>query len=186
MRILKIVLLALLIQPVLGTGNLNAKQESHGQKDAGSNQAWLMKEVRHELVLVPWYTVFDNLQYSVKGNEVTLSGQVVQPVLKSDAENAVKHIEGVDKVNNEIEVLPMSSFDDQIRRAEYRAIYSQGNLARYGVGALQSIHIIVKGGHVTLEGIVDSQQDKDAASVYAKSVSNVFSVENHLVVPGPK
>ena len=114
MRFLKIVLLAVLIQPFLGTGNLSAKQESHNQKDTGSNQAWLMKEVRHELVLVPWYTVFDNLQYSVKGNEVTLSGQVVQPSLKSDAGNAVKHIEGVDKVNNEIEVLPASSLDDQV------------------------------------------------------------------------
>ena len=135
---------------------------------------------------VPWYTVFDNLQYSVNGNEVTLSGQVVQPTVKADAENAVKHIEGVEKVNDQIEVLPTSPFDDQIRRAEYRAIYSQPNLQRYGVGNLQSIHIIVKGGHVTLEGVVDSQQDKDAANIYANSVPNVFSVENHLTLTGSK
>jgi osmotically-inducible protein OsmY len=107
-----------------------------------------------------------------------------EPTLKSDAENAVKHIEGVERVNNQIEVLPTSPMDDQIRRAEYRAIYSQDLLSRYGVGNLQSIHIIVKNGHVTLEGFVDSQQDKDAATLYAKGVSNVFSVDNHLMVNG--
>ena len=186
MRILKIVILTLLIQPFLGPGNLSARQEMQNQKGARTTNGFLMREVRHELLLVPWYTVFDNLQYSVNGNEVTLSGQVVQPSLKSDAENAVKHIEGVEKVNNQIEVLPVSSFDNQIRRAEYRAIYSQPNLQRYGVGNLQSIHIIVKGGHVTLEGTVASQQDKDAAEIYAKSVPNVFSVDNHLTVEGSK
>jgi hyperosmotically inducible protein len=186
MRITRVLLLTLLFQPFLGTGTLSAKQEMHTQKGARNSEEWLKREVRHELVMVPWYSVFDNLEYSVKGNEVTLSGQVVQPTLKSDAENAVKHIEGVEKVNNQIEVLPASPMDDQTRRAEYRAIYSQNNLARYGVGALQSIHIIVKNGHVTLEGVVDSQQDKDAAGIYANSVPNVFSVENHLIVTGSK
>jgi hyperosmotically inducible protein len=92
----------------------------------------------------------------------------------------------VEKVNNQIEVLPTSPMDDQTRRAEYRAIYSQDLLSRYGVGNLQSIHIIVKNGHVTLEGVVDNQQDKDAAALYAKSVPNVFSVDNHLMVIGSK
>jgi hyperosmotically inducible periplasmic protein len=186
MRISRIVILTLLVQPFLGPGRLNANQETHTQKDSRNGEAYLMREVRHELLLVPWYTVFDNLQYSVNGNEVTLSGQVVQPTVKADAENAVKHIEGVEKVNDQIEVLPTSPFDDQIRRAEYRAIYSQPNLQRYGVGNLQSIHIIVKGGHVTLEGVVDSQQDKDAANIYANGVPNVFSVDNHLVLVGSK
>ena len=186
MRIVKFALLTLLILPILGPGTLSAKQDMHNQKNSRNGEEWLKKEVRHELLTLPWYSVFDNLAYSVNGNEVTLSGQVVQPTLKSDAENAVKHIEGVEKVNNQIEVLPTSPMDDQIRRAEYRAIYSQDLLSRYGVGNLQSIHIIVKNGHVTLEGVVDSQQDKDAAALYANSVPNVFSVDNHLMVIGSK
>jgi hyperosmotically inducible protein len=186
MRFLRIAALALLIQPFLVLGNVNAQQEVQAHRSSQTSNAFLMREVRHELLLVPRYTVFDNLQYSVNGNEVTLSGQVVEPTVKSNAENAVKHIEGVEKVNDQIEVLPTSQFDDQIRRVEYRAIYSQDNLSRYGTGNLQSIHIIVKGGHVTLEGVVDSQQDKDAANIYANGVPNVFSVENHLTVAGPK
>jgi hyperosmotically inducible periplasmic protein len=186
MRIVRIVLAALLIQPILGIGTLSATQEMHAQKADRYSNAALTREVYHELMTVPWYSVFDNLQYSVNGNVVTLSGQVTNPTVKSDAENAVKHIEGVAKVNNQIEVLPPSPMDDQLRRAEYRAIYSQPNLSRYGVGNLQSIHIIVKNGHVILEGTVDSQQDKDAATLYAKTVPNVFSVENHLVVKGSK
>ncbi|MCU1341969.1 MAG: transport-associated protein [Candidatus Acidoferrum typicum] len=184
MKLMRIVLLTMLIQPILGPGPLGAQQGMNNQKGARNSDEWIKKEVRHELLTLPWYSVFDNLAYSVNGNEVTLLGQVVQPTLKSDAENAVKHIEGVEKVNNQIEVLPTSPMDDQIRRAEYRAIYSQDLLSRYGVGNLQSIHIIVKNGHVTLEGFVDSQQDKDAATLYAKSVPNVFSVDNHLIVNG--
>src|ERR1700680_1491381 len=186
MRIMRLVLLTILIQPILGMGALSAAQDMHNQKGARNSDEWLKKEVRHELLTLPWYSVFDNLAYSVNGNEVTLFGQVVNPTLKSDAENAVKHIEGVEKVNNQLEVLPTSPMDDQIRRAEYRAIYSQDLLSRYGVGNLQSIHIIVKNGHVTLEGYVDSQQDKDAAALFAKGVSNVFSVDNHLMVTGSK
>ena len=186
MRIAKTLILTLLIQPFLGTGSLAAKQGAQTQKGARNSTAYLAREVRHELALVPWYTVFDNLQYSVTGNDVTLTGQVVQPTVKSDAENAVKHIEGVEKVNDQIEVLPVSQMDDQLRRAEYQAIYSKPDLSRYGVGALQSIHIIVKGGHVTLEGAVETQQDKDAAALYANTVPNVFSVDNHLTVTGPQ
>jgi hyperosmotically inducible periplasmic protein len=186
MRILRLIILTLLVQSFPGSGSLNAGQEMQTQKSAPATNAFLVREVRHELLLVPWYTVFDNLQYSVSGNEVTLSGQVVQPTVKSDAENAVKHIEGVEKVNNEIEVLPASQLDDQLRRVEYHAIYSQANLSRYSEGAMQAIHIIVKDGHVTLEGVVDSVQDKDAANIYASTVPNVFSVENHLIVAGAK
>ena len=183
-KLMRIVLLTMLIQPILGPGPLGAQQGMNNQKGARNSDEWIKKEVRHELLTLPWYSVFDYLAYSVNGNEVTLLGQVGQPTLKSDAENAVKHIEGVEKVNNQIEVLPTSPMDDQIRRAEYRAIYSQDLLSRYGVGNLQSIHIIVKNGHVNLEGFVDSQQDKDAATLYAKSVPNVFSVDNHLIVNG--
>src|ERR1700738_1137507 len=184
MRTTRAFFLTMLILPIAGIATMNAKQDKdmHNQRGTRNSDEWLKKEVRHELLTVPWYSVFDNLAYSINGNEVTLSGQVVNPTVKTDAENAVKHIEGVERVNNQIEVLPPSPMDDQIRLAEYRAIYSQPQLSRYGVGNLQSIHIIVKGGHVTLEGFVDTQQDKDAAALYAKSVPNVFSVDNHLMV----
>jgi hyperosmotically inducible periplasmic protein len=182
MRLIRLALLTLLVQPILGIGISAANQAAHTHRGDRNSDAWLTREVRHELIQVPWYSVFDILQYKVNGSEVTLMGQVVNPTIKTDAENAVKHIEGVEKISNQIEVLPPSPMDDEIRRAEYRAIYSQPNLQRYGVGNLQSIHIIVKGGHVTLEGSIDSQQDKDAAALYAKSVPNVFSVDNRLMV----
>lgn len=145
-------------------------------------EKWLTREVGHELVQVPWLSVFDNLQYSVKGSEVTLSGQVWQPVTKDDAQTAVKGIEGVTKVNNNIEVLPLSPMDDQIRRAEYRAIYGFPELQRYAMGVLPSIHIIVKNGHVTLVGTVDNEMDKNVVEIRAKSVPNVFSVDDNLQV----
>src|SRR5579864_1010274 len=106
MRLLGVVLLTLLIQPSLGTLTLSAKQQMQTQRAARNSDASVAREVRHELAMLPWYSVFDDLQYSVNGNEVTLSGEVVLPTLKSDAENAVKQIEGVDRVNNRIEVLP--------------------------------------------------------------------------------
>jgi osmotically-inducible protein OsmY len=186
MRTKGMMILAVLAQIFLVAGLSSARQNDSNQRFSRNSDGWLKQEVRHQLLMVPWYTVFDNLQYSVNGNVVTLSGEVTQPTLKSDAENAVKHIEGVDKVNNNIEVLPLSPTDDQIRRAEYHAIYSQDKLSRYGMGALQSIHIIVKNGHVTLEGVVDSQQDKDAAGIYAKGVPGVFSVDNNLSVTGSR
>lgn len=131
---------------------------------------------------MPWLSVFDNLQYSVHGSEVTLSGQVWQPVTKDDAQTAVKGIEGVTKVINNIEVLPLSPMDDQIRRVEYRAIYGAPELQRYAMGVLPSIHIMVKNGHVTLVGTVDNQMDKNVAEIRAKSVANVFSVDDQLQV----
>jgi hyperosmotically inducible protein len=186
MRITKALLFLLLITTILGSAVLAAQQDTQAQKGARFNDDYLKKEVRHELTMVPWYSVFDILQYSVNGNDVTLTGAVVNPTVKTDAENAVKHIEGVEKVKDQIEVLPPSPMDDQIRRAEYRAIYSQGTLSRYGLGSLQSIHIIVKGGHVTLEGNVDTEADKNAANIYANGVPNVFSVTNNLAVTGGK
>jgi len=142
----------------------------------------LMKEVRHELVMLPYYSVFDNLAYKVEGDKVILMGQVTRPTLKSDAENVVKSIEGVRSVENQIEVLPTSPMDDQLRRALYRAIYGESGLFRYGVASVPSIHIIVKNGHVTLEGVVDNEADKNMAGLRANGVPNVFSVQNNLVV----
>jgi osmotically-inducible protein OsmY len=144
----------------------------------------LIKEVRHQLVLLPYYSVFDNLAFKVEGSKVTLIGQVVRPTLKSDAEGAVKSIEGVSSVANEIEVLPLSPNDDQIRRAVFRAIYSDTSLSRYGFQAVPSIHIIVKNGSVTLEGVADNEADKNLANLRANGVPNVFSVKNNLVAAG--
>src|SRR5579871_7057102 len=154
------------------------------QADRLSNRAEdrISKEVRHELVSLPYYTVFDNLAYKVDGNHVTLYGQVTRPVLKSDAENAVKHIEGVQGVTNDIQVLPLSPNDDQIRRAVYRAIYSQPGLDMYSLRAVPTIHIIVKNGNVTLTGAVANQGDKQRAGIAANGVPGVFSVTNDLLV----
>lgn len=140
----------------------------------------LSKQVRHALVTVPWYGVFDNLEYTVNGTEVTLSGQVVQPVTKSDAASAVKHLEGVTHVVDNVTVLPLSNFDDSIRRAEYRAIFGAATLSRYSMGAIPAIHIIVDNGHVTLIGAVDNQTDANVARIRALSVPGVFSVTNNL------
>jgi len=143
----------------------------------------IYREVRHELVMLPYYGVFDNLAYKVDPDgTVTLLGQVARPTLKSDAENVVKHIEGVEKVVNNIEVLPTSINDDQIRRAAYRAIYGNSVLSQYQLRAVPPIHIIVRNGHITLEGVVARAMDKQIAGVQANSVSGAFSVTNNLVV----
>lgn len=142
----------------------------------------LPKAVRHELVMLPYYTLFDDLSFKVDGNTVTLYGEVVNPVLKSDAGHVVQRIEGVDRVVNNIHVLPLSPFDNQIRGAEYRAIFGYASLYRYAMGALPSIHIIVDNGHVTLEGVVANQADKNIAGIRANAVAGVFSVTNNLQV----
>jgi hyperosmotically inducible protein len=143
----------------------------------------ISREVRHELVMLPQLTIWDNLQYKVDGSKVTLLGQVRNAVLKDEAASVVKKIEGVDQVDNQIEVLPASSNDDRIRLAVAHALFGNDSpLFRYSMGALPPIHIIVKNGHVTLEGVVDSQADKDLAYTKANGVPGVFSVDNHLQV----
>ena len=149
--------------------------------DANENR--IAKEVRHQLVTLPYYGVFDDLAFRVEGSKVTLLGAVTRPTLKSDAENVTKRVEGVTQVDNRIEVLPLSSMDDQIRIAEYRAIYGDPVLStRYGFRAVPSIHIIVKNGNVTLEGVVANQGDKDMVNIRANGVPNVFKVTNDLQV----
>jgi hyperosmotically inducible periplasmic protein len=144
--------------------------------------ARINKEVRHELVMLPYLDVFDNLSYRVDGNCVTLVGQVTRPTLKSDAERVVKSIDGVDKVDNKIEVLPVSFHDDRLRRSLYRAIYGYGPMNRYALPVIKPIRIIVKNGNVTLEGVVDSQTDKNIAYIRANGVHGAFSVTNNLRV----
>jgi hyperosmotically inducible periplasmic protein len=152
------------------------------QRNEKKMQENLVKEVRHQLLLLPYYSVFDNLLFKVAGDQVTLLGQVVRPSLKSDAESAVKGIEGVASVDNRIEVLPVSAMDEQLRRAVYRAIYGDTVLSRYGMSALPPIHIIVKNGNVTLEGAVDSESDRNLATLRTNAVPNVFSVTNNLTI----
>src|SRR5580692_2112030 len=170
---------------VLPNGQASPLPRSENQSEPKPQQA-LMKEVRHVLVMLPYYSVFDNLAYRVDGDRVILEGQVVRPSIKSDAEAAVKSVAGVSSVVNNIEVLPPSSMDDQLRRALYRAVYGDPSLSRYGFAAVSSIHIIVKNGNVTLEGVVDSEADKNLAGLRANGVPDVFSVKNNLQVEGGK
>lgn len=151
--------------------------------DKGQNS--LAREVRHELVMLPYYSVFDNLSFKVDGGTVTLMGQVTRPTLKSDAENVVKKVEGVTNVVNNIEVLPLSSMDDQIRRNAYYTLFGQNStLFRYGMGAVPPIHIIVNNGKITLYGVVANEADKNVAGIRLNSIPNVFSVDNQLQVQG--
>jgi hyperosmotically inducible periplasmic protein len=165
-----------------GAGSFSPQGKN--QRSEEKYRARLVKEVRHQLVMLPWYSVFDNLAFQVNGDKVTLMGQVTRPTLKSDAEAAVKSIEGVASVVNNIEVLPVSPMDDQLRRAVFRAIYGEAGLQRYAIQAVPPIHIIVKNGNVTLEGVVDNEMDKNLANLRANQVPNVFSVKNNLVVAG--
>ena len=164
----------------LGAAGASAGTTTH------SNALTLNDQVHHELAMLPWYGVFDNLDYQVNGTEVTLSGQVISEhaTTKYDAGKFVKTIPGVTEVVNNIEVLPPSLFDNQIRRAEYRAVFSQGDLGRYTLGAIPQVHIIVKNGHVSLEGVVMNQMDKNIAGIEANTVPGVFSVENNLRIGG--
>jgi hyperosmotically inducible protein len=158
--------------------------QDRNQPSAKSEER-ITREVRHELLMLPYFNVFDNIAYKVDGATVTLLGQVVRPVTKSDAESAVKHIEGVEKVDDQIEVLPVSPMDDGLRRQLFRTIYGYPALEKYALGVQKPIRIIVKNGHVTLEGVVDSEADKNIVGIRANGVPNVFSVENNLrVEPG--
>lgn len=161
----------------LGTAGLVAAQTLDTDQRA---QQRISREVRHELVMLPQFSVFDNLAYKVDGDTVTLQGQVRNAFLKDAAQSAVKHIEGVDRVNNQIEVLPASFNDDRIRQGVARAISHDSRLFRYSIQPVSPIHIIVKNGHVTLEGVVGNQGDRDLAGIRANGVFGAFSVENNL------
>jgi hyperosmotically inducible protein len=167
---------------VMGAPSGAAHQDFKTQRGEPLSRQNLIKEVRHHLLLLPYYSVFDNLSYRIDGDTVTLQGQVVRPTLKSDAESAVKEIEGVTGVVNKIEVLPVSPMDDELRRGVYRAIYSDAVLSHYAYFSVASIHIIVKNGNVTLEGVVNNESDKNLANLRANGVPNVFSVKNNLTI----
>jgi len=173
----------------IGLAVAGAAQEPAGNPSGAQNatgpqrsQDRISREVFHELITLPQLTIFDNLQYKVDGDKVTLMGQVRNAILKDSAEKSIKRIEGVDTVNNQIEVLPASGNDDRIRRQVARALFNDERLFRYSMGSVPPIHIIVKNGHVTLEGIVNSEADKNEANIKANGVPGVFSVQNNLQV----
>ena len=163
---------ALLLAP-FSQAAVSTAQTKHGLTKAE-------QDVRHELVMLPYFGVFDNLEFQVNGDTVILSGQVTRPTLQKDAERAVSRIEGITKVVNNIEVLPLSPFDDSIRLAAYRQIYGCGPLTRYNWGPVPPIHIIVKNGNITLAGVVANETDKNMANIRANGVSGAFSVSNDL------
>jgi len=167
---------------LLALGSSSGAQEAQRNQPSARAQERVVRELRHELLMLPYYGVFDNIAYKVDGYNVTLLGQVVRPVSKSDAENAVKNIEGVEKVDNQIEVLPPSQMDDGLRLQLFRAIYGYPALEKYALGLQKPIRIIVKNGHVTLEGVVDSEGDKNLAGIRANGVAGTFSVTNNLRV----
>ena len=154
--------------------------------DPGANQAQIEHMVRHQILMLPYYGIFDDISFQVTGDTVTLEGAVHWPTLRSEAEHVVSRIEGVHKVVNNLEVLPVSSFDNQIRWAVARSVYFYPALQRYAQGAHPSIHIIVKNGNVQLDGVVDNTMDSQVAYMRALSVPNTFSVTNNLRVENPR
>lgn len=153
------------------------------QQDANAIHKRLIQEVRHQLLLLPYYGVFDNLEYEIQGiDTIVLLGQVTRPTLKSDAESVIRGLEGVGKVVNKIEVLPLFPSDDRIRLAVYHAIYSTSGLDRYALRAMPPIHIVVKNGNVTLVGVVANEGDRNLAGISAQGVPGTFSVTNNLQV----
>jgi hyperosmotically inducible periplasmic protein len=174
--------LLILFASFLALITLCASQDALRDQATIKAQERITKQVRHEILMLPYYGVFDHIYYEVNGYNVTLLGQVVRPVTKSDVENAVKHIEGVEKVDDQIEVLPPAPMDDRSRNQLYRAIYGYPALQRYSLGVQKPIHIIVKNGHVTLEGVVDTNADKNLVGIRANGVPGIFSVTNNLQV----
>ncbi|HXD30327.1 MAG TPA: BON domain-containing protein [Pyrinomonadaceae bacterium] len=181
----KINLAAIMAALIIGIGSLASANAAVRSNDAtvgqrAYNTARISKQVRKKLVTLPYYGVFDNLAYRIDGGTVTLYGQVVRSSTKSDAGRSVARVEGVSRVVNNIEVLPLSSFDDSLRVRTLRALQRAGGLHRYFMGANPSLHIVVNRGHVTLAGVVSSNFDRQLAYMTARQVSGSFSVSNQL------
>jgi hyperosmotically inducible protein len=172
----------MLFRSILVSAALVTAAFAQGDRSLDRERETITREVRHELLMLPRLNVFDNITYRVDGNTVILSGQVTDPIVKSDAEKALKGIEGVQRVDNQIEVLPLSPNDDRLRLTLYRAIYGFNALNRYAMPVVKPIRIIVKNGRVTLEGVVASEADKNLAGIRANGVHGVFSVTNNLQV----
>jgi hyperosmotically inducible periplasmic protein len=171
--------------PLLGLGMMVAIA-SASVENAWASEPQLErmeKQVRYELNMIPYLSAFDYMAFTVDANgNVTLTGQVMNPVVKSDAGSVVKKIEGVEHVNNQIQVLPLSFADDDLRVLLFRTIYGYPTLLKYALGSVSPIRIIVENGHVTLMGVVDSETDKNLVGMRANEVPGVFSVDNQLTV----
>jgi len=163
---------------ILAVSTILASADKPGE----TQESRMQRQIRHELVMLPYYGVFDELAFKTNGRTVTLMGRVSRPSLKPDAERATKQVDGVESVVNEIEVLPTSPNDDRIRLATYRAIYGDNMLYRYGLQAVPPIHIIVKNGNINLVGVVANESDKNVAGLRANGVSGAFAVTNNLQV----
>src|SRR6266436_5384323 len=180
----RITLLLFLSLPLFGP-SLRAQHPAtpkSAKGDAKTEENQLSREIRHQLIVLPYYSVFDYIAFTLDADKVTLSGYVLRPTLKAHAEAAVKSLEGVSSVKNLIEVLPKSSTDDDSRRAVYRAIFEDSTLQRYAVSDVPVIHILLRNGEVTLEGVVSSEAEKNLASTRASSVSGISSVKNNLTI----
>jgi hyperosmotically inducible periplasmic protein len=177
-KLASITLAASLTVAFLAAPQLSAASATSTQTD----EQRLAAKIRKELITLPFYGVFDHFSFELQGRKVILHGQVTRPTLESSAVNVVKAIPGIEEVENRIEVLPLSRFDDQLRIALYRNIYGQSTLGRYTLGAIPSIHILVKNGNVTLVGRVMNEMDKNMAGIFANQVNGVFAVTNNLTV----
>ncbi len=161
-------------------------QAQRSSRPSARYTPYVEREVRHRILMLPYYDVFDAIGFKVEGYNVTLFGKVTRPSLKDDAARALKGIEGLERIDNRIEVLPASFFDDDIRRRTFRAIYGYAPLQRYALPPIKPIRIIVERGHVTLEGVVDTNGDRNLVYMRANGVPGVFSVTNHLAVASAK
>ena len=176
--------IACLVALLTGSGVFGQQSQAR-QGTSPQAQARVSREVMHELATLSQYGVFDNLQFKTDGVTVTLMGNVTNQVLRTNAEKAVKAIEGVEKVDNQINVLPLLDSDNAIRLATYRAIYGSPSLERYAMQAIPSIHIIVNRGNITLEGAVANKADADQALIRAKTVPGTFEVKSNLRTDTP-
>jgi hyperosmotically inducible periplasmic protein len=185
MRRLISIITTTLLSSVLSASAQNA-QPGQAFAPGSTDETELAKQVRHNLLMLPYYSIFDDLSFSLNGSVVTLEGACPRDVpwdIKSDAANTVKQVKGVTQVVNNIKELPLSPMDWDIRRAVAKAIYGDPSIGmRYGAQALPSVHIIVDNGHVTLKGVVDNQMDDTMIRMRANQVPNVFSVVDNLVV----
>lgn len=182
---LPLLLAVVSVMPLGGLGGRTAAQNTSAQKSSkeqAPTESTLAREVRHQLVVLPFLSVFDHIDFKLNGSKVTLSGQVLRPNLKRDAAASVQSIEGIGRLDNQIEVLPQSDSDDEMRRAIYRAIFEDPVLQKYAVPALPSIRIIVKNGSAALEGSVESEADKKLVANRASTVAKLNALKDNLVV----
>ncbi|MEW6730890.1 MAG: BON domain-containing protein [Acidobacteriota bacterium] len=147
-----------------------------------SSLAFIQERIRKRLASLPYYSVFDNLYFNYDGETVVLGGEVARASLRKDAEKAVEDVEGVERIVNRIEILPLSTVDNRIRAQAYRQLFSHPQLSRYAIQPVPPIHIIVKHSRIKLEGVVANRSDKIVAGMLANQISGVFSVVNNLRV----